>query len=105
MSLGWDALTFEPGADAIEQLSESWAWLLKDPFRPVLFTVLGDMFFARDDDSVWWLNTGTAEITRVADSVEFEVPFGWLVGRFVRRDVNRIFAFREQALRQRFGSG
>ena len=43
--------------------------------------------------------------TRVADSVVFEVPFGWLVGRFVLRDVNRIFAFRQQALRQRFGSG
>jgi ligand-binding SRPBCC domain-containing protein len=43
--------------------------------------------------------------TRVGDAVEFEVPFGWLVGRLVQRDVNRIFAFREQALRQRFGSG
>jgi ligand-binding SRPBCC domain-containing protein len=43
--------------------------------------------------------------TRVGDAVEFEVPFGWLVGRFVQRDVNRIFSFREKALRQRFGSG
>jgi ligand-binding SRPBCC domain-containing protein len=43
--------------------------------------------------------------TRVGDAVEFEVPFGWLVGRLVQRDVNRIFAFRQQALRQRFGSG
>jgi ligand-binding SRPBCC domain-containing protein len=43
--------------------------------------------------------------TRVGDAVEFDVPFGWLVGGFVMRDVNRIFAFRQQALRQRFGSG
>ena len=42
--------------------------------------------------------------TRVGDAVEFEVPFGWLVGGFVIRDVNRIFAFRERALRERFGS-
>jgi hypothetical protein len=28
------------------------------------------MFFARDDGAVWWLNTGTAELTRVADSIE-----------------------------------
>ena len=41
--------------------------------------------------------------TRVADSVEFEVPFGWLVGRFVMRDVKRIFAFRHEALLERFG--
>lgn len=43
--------------------------------------------------------------TRVSDSVEFDVPFGWLVGGFVMRDVRAIFAFRQQALRQRFGSG
>lgn len=40
--------------------------------------------------------------TRVGDSVEFEVPFGWLVGRFVMRDVRKIFAFRQQALTRIF---
>ena len=54
-----------------------------------------------------WVHTHTFSDerggTRVGDAVEFEVPFGWLVGRFVQRDVNRIFAFRQQALRQRFG--
>ena len=42
--------------------------------------------------------------TRVGDSVEFEVPFGWLIGRFVMRDVQQIFAFRQQALLKRFGA-
>ena len=70
MSVGWSSLTFEPSDDAIEQLAEAWAWRLKDPFRPVLFSTLGDMFFARDDGAVWWLNTGTAELTQVADSIE-----------------------------------
>ena len=41
--------------------------------------------------------------TRVADSVEFEVPFEWIAGRFVMRDVRKIFEFRQQALQQRFG--
>ena len=41
--------------------------------------------------------------TRVGDSVEFEVPFEWLAGRFVMRDVKAIFAFRQQALAQIFG--
>jgi hypothetical protein len=36
----------------------------------VLFSIIGDMFFARDDGAVWWLNTGTAEVKRVADSIE-----------------------------------
>jgi len=43
--------------------------------------------------------------TRVGDAVDFEVPFAWLVGGFVTRDVQRIFAFRRQALQDRFGSG
>ena len=54
-----------------------------------------------------WVHTHTfAEErggTRVGDSVEFEVPFGWLVGRFVMRDVRKIFAFRQQALARIFG--
>jgi ligand-binding SRPBCC domain-containing protein len=49
-----------------------------------------------------WVHTHTfAEErggTRVGDSVEFEVPFEWLAGGFVMRDVKAIFAFRRQAL-------
>jgi ligand-binding SRPBCC domain-containing protein len=41
--------------------------------------------------------------TRVLDTVEFEAPFGWLSGWLVMWDVRRIFAFRTQALVQRFG--
>lgn len=40
--------------------------------------------------------------TRVSDRVDFEVPFGWLAGRFVLRDVEKIFAFRRQVLVGRF---
>ena len=42
--------------------------------------------------------------TRVGDSVEFEVPFEWLAGGFVMRDVKKIFAFRQQALVAIFGA-
>ena len=42
--------------------------------------------------------------TRVGDSVEFEVPFAWLAGGFVMRDVKKIFAFRQQALVAIFGA-
>jgi len=68
--ISWSSLTFEPTAEAIAELSEAWAWLLKDPFRPVLFSILGDMFFARDDGAIWWLNTGSGEVSRVADTVD-----------------------------------
>jgi len=41
--------------------------------------------------------------TRIVDTVDFEVPFGWLVGGLVMRDVRRIFAFRTAALLRLFG--
>jgi ligand-binding SRPBCC domain-containing protein len=41
--------------------------------------------------------------TLVLDSVDFDVPFGWVTRWFVMRDVRRIFAFRTEALVQRFG--
>ena len=53
-----------------------------------------------------WVHTHTFAAerggTRVGDSVEFEIPFAWLVGPFVMRDVKKIFAFRQQALTKIF---
>jgi ligand-binding SRPBCC domain-containing protein len=53
-----------------------------------------------------WRHTHSFEQARggtvVRDSVEFEVPFSFVVGRFVRRDVEKIFAYRSQALLERF---
>lgn len=70
MSVGWSKLTFTPDSHALDALANAWAWRLQTPFQPVLFSAVGDMFFARDDGSVWWLNTGTAEVTHVASSVD-----------------------------------
>ncbi len=53
-----------------------------------------------------WVHTHTFAAegigTRVSDRVDFEVPFGWLTGRFVLHDVEKIFAFRRQVLVKRF---
>jgi hypothetical protein len=59
MAISGADLTCTPNQDAIERLAEAWAWLLKEPFVPVLFTALGDMFFEPDSGGIWWLNTGT----------------------------------------------
>ena len=56
----------------------------------------------------WEHTHGFAEApggTRVTDSVEFDVPLAFVVGWFVKRDVEKIFAFRRQALLDRFRSG
>ena len=40
--------------------------------------------------------------TTVADAVDFDVPLGFLVGGLVKRDVERIFAYRRQELARIF---
>jgi ligand-binding SRPBCC domain-containing protein len=55
-----------------------------------------------------WLHEHTFEEdgdgTIVGDHVRYSVPFGALANRlFVRRDVERIFAYREKRLREIFG--
>ena len=50
------------------ELYSAWAWLLPQPFQPVMVSAFGDVFFQHGGQAVFWLNTGTAEITQVADS-------------------------------------
>lgn len=55
-----------------------------------------------------WIHTHTFEPhdggTLVRDVVQYAVPFDFLAHPlFVRRDIERIFLFRQEALRQRFG--
>ncbi len=70
MSIGWSTLTFTPSGETVARLAESWGWLIREPFAPRLFSILGDMFFEPDSGGIWWLNTGTAEVTRVADTLD-----------------------------------
>jgi len=70
MALTWNDLTCTPDKEAIDALAESWNWLLGAAFTPLLFTAFGDMFFEADAGGIFWLNTGTAEVERVAESVE-----------------------------------
>jgi hypothetical protein len=69
MALTWNDLICTPDKDAIAALAEAWAWRIGDGYTPLLFTALGDMFYEADEGGIFWLNTGTAEIERVAESV------------------------------------
>jgi hypothetical protein len=77
MPIGWSKLTFCPNEEAVAMLRRSWAWLIPAPWKPLLFSVLGDVFLEREPEGVFWLNTGTGEITLVAsDTEEFQTALG-----------------------------
>jgi ligand-binding SRPBCC domain-containing protein len=50
----------------------------------------------------WWRHEhifrGDGARTRVIDDVEYAPPVAWLAGPFVRRDVERIFDYRQRTL-------
>lgn len=62
------SLTFTPDEDAIVSLTAAWAWLLRAPFEPLLFSALGDVFLRDDTGEVFWLDTGVGELNRIAGS-------------------------------------
>ena len=57
----------------------------------------------------WWRHEHRFDAvergTRVTDEVEFVPRVRWATGRLVRRDVERIFAYRQQVLPQFFQQG
>ena len=70
VTISWSDLHFSPNTQTIHTLATSWQWLLPNGFTPILFSILGDMFFQEATEEVYWLNTGTGEVTVVAKSAE-----------------------------------
>ena len=69
----WNELTISPdGVDFNDLLSE-WRWLVGKEYKPVIISALGDLFLRHDDGRIFWLNTGSGELTEVAkDAEEFK---------------------------------
>src|SRR5690242_13671248 len=70
MDIGWAELTISPNDEAVAGLKREWAWLVPEPWHALMFSVFGDAFLERKPEGVFWLNTGTGEVTRIADDVE-----------------------------------
>ncbi len=68
MNVTWKDLSFLPSDEALAELHDAWAWLLPKTVKLVMASTLGDIYFQQEGEAVYWLNTGTAEITQVAKS-------------------------------------
>lgn len=90
MDICWPQVTCAPSHQAILALKRSWAWLVPEPWTPVLFSVLGDVFLQKEDGQIYWLNTGTGELALVADStghfeslLKTEIAVEWFIPSLV----------------------
>src|SRR6185437_2272831 len=53
-----------------EDICSAWQWRLQEQKGIILISKLGDMFLFGNDDCVYWLQTDSGDLTKVADSIE-----------------------------------
>ncbi|MFT6790097.1 MAG: hypothetical protein ACJAVX_003486 [Pseudoalteromonas rhizosphaerae] len=54
-----------------DSLLSDWEWLLGGEYLPILISASGDAFVQNiNNDQIWWLDTGGADLSQVAGSSE-----------------------------------
>jgi hypothetical protein len=66
----WNELTVTPDGVDLDGLLSEWRWLADESFDPIVISALGDLFLRNDDGRIFWLNAGSGQLTKVADSAE-----------------------------------
>ena len=66
----WDDLAFVPGPELAAEAREAWSWLVPGRWRPILFAMVGGIFFESEAGTVHWLDIGVGTVEEVAPSVE-----------------------------------
>ncbi len=69
MALTWNDLTVDFEHIDREALIEDWQWLVGSSL-PILVTSVGDAFLQNESGEIYWLETGSAEFEKVAESYE-----------------------------------
>ena len=65
----WALLTREMGEEEIDPLQKEWGWLINASYRPLIVSIFGDPFF-ESSSGIYWLNTVTGKLTKVAQNKE-----------------------------------
>lgn len=66
----WDDLAFVPSPELAAEARAAWSWLVPGRWRPILFAMVGGIFFETEDGKVHWLDIGVGTVEEVAPSVE-----------------------------------
>lgn len=68
--LKWRDLAFVPGPGQAEEARKAWSWLVPGRWRPILFAMVGGIFFETEAGTVRWLDMGAGTVEEVAPDVE-----------------------------------
>ena len=94
----------------VDDIRSDWQWLLDNQKQVILVSAIGDMFLLGNDDSVYWLETGTGDLTCVAENfdefqrflVQEEIADNWflpeLINQLVAKGIilkeNQVYSFK-----------
>src|SRR5262249_54844193 len=70
MRITWNELTVDFQKHGEDALLQDWRWLVGDSMRLLLVSAIGDMFLADSAGQVFWLDTATGQLQKIATSVE-----------------------------------
>ncbi len=63
MRITWNDLTLNPDGIDFNDLLAEWRWLVPETMVPVVVSALGDLFLRDNDNSIYWLDTGSGKLT------------------------------------------
>jgi hypothetical protein len=70
MAVTWNDIAFVLDPALAEEVQSAWSWLVPDPWRPLVCSMVGGLFFETDGGEVRWLETGTGLVENVAANAE-----------------------------------
>src|SRR6476660_4195732 len=70
MTLTLKELTKEIEKIDVDDILSCWQWLLADMKVVITISVLGDLFLLGKDQAIYWLQTDSGELTKVADNLQ-----------------------------------
>lgn len=70
MRITWNELTVRFDPTKADAFLNDWRWLIGNDVNLVLVSALGDLFLKDRDGHILWLDTGSARLTRIAESAD-----------------------------------
>ncbi len=73
MGVTWTDIAFQLEVDVARDVAKAWAWLLPEPWTPLVCSMVGGIFLEQPDGKIQWLDTGTGLLEPAAnDCAAFE---------------------------------
>lgn len=70
MRITWQELSVDLTMQSGDELLSEWRWMVPDSMTLHMVSSVGDAFLRDVEGGVFWLDTGTAELHRIAESEE-----------------------------------